>query len=50
MIEVHGYYTVFIVTFWLGGVAVVLSILEWLRQARAEPPASGDAVGKGLNF
>ena len=50
MIEVHGYYTVFIVTFWLGGVAVVLSILEWLRQARAKPPASGEAVGKSLNF
>lgn len=50
MIEVHGYYTVFIVTFWLGGVAVVLSVLEWLRQARAKPPASGEAVGKSLNF
>ena len=50
MIEVHGYYTVFIVTFWLGGVAVVLSILEWLRQARAKPPAAGEAVGKSLNF
>ena len=22
------------ITFWLGGVAVVLSILEWVRQAR----------------
>ena len=50
MIEVHGYYTVFIVTFWLGGVAVVLSILEWMRQARAKPPAAGEAVGKSLNF
>ena len=50
MIEVHGYYTVFIVTFWLGGVAVVLSLLEWLRQARTKPPASGEAVGKSLNF
>ncbi len=50
MIAVHGYYTVFIVTFWLGGVAVVLSILEWMRQARAKPPAAGEAVGKSLNF
>ena len=34
IIESHGYYTVFIITFWLGGVAVVLSALEWWRQAR----------------
>ena len=34
IIESQGYYTVFMITFWLGGVAVVLSILEWVRQAR----------------
>ena len=34
LIEQQGYYTVFIVTFWLGGVAVILSIIEWWRQAR----------------
>ena len=34
IIEQQGYYTVFIITFWLGGVAVVLSLLEWWRQAR----------------
>lgn len=34
LIEREGFYTVFIVTFWLGGVAVVLSVLEWIRQAR----------------
>jgi PAT family beta-lactamase induction signal transducer AmpG len=34
IIEQQGYYTVFIITFWLGGVAVLLSILEWWRQAR----------------
>lgn len=34
MIETDGFYTVFIVTFWLGGIAVVLSIIEWIRQAR----------------
>lgn len=34
LIETDGYYTVFIITFWLGGIAVVLSILEWIRQAR----------------
>ncbi len=32
MMETEGFYTVFIVTFWLGGIAVVLSILEWVRQ------------------
>ncbi|KCZ90019.1 hypothetical protein [Hyphomonas johnsonii] len=34
VIESQGYYTVFMVTFWLGGIAVVLSVLEWIRQAR----------------
>jgi PAT family beta-lactamase induction signal transducer AmpG len=34
LIEMHGYYWVFVVTFWLGGVAVVLSALEWWRQSR----------------
>ena len=33
LIESQGFYTVFIITFWLGGVAVVLSALEWIRQA-----------------
>ncbi len=40
MIETQGYYTVFIITFWLGGVAVVLSLLEWLRQVRDPMAAS----------
>lgn len=40
MIETDGYYTVFIVTFWLGGVAVVLSCLEWYRQSRASKTAA----------
>ncbi len=35
LIESHGFYTVFVITFWLGGVAVVLSALEWFRQTRA---------------
>ena len=34
MIEKNGFYDVFIITFWLGGVAVVLSAIEWVRQAR----------------
>ena len=34
MIEQNGFYPVFIVTFWLGGVAVILSLVEWWRQAR----------------
>ena len=33
MIEQNGFYDVFIITFWLGGVAVALSALEWARQA-----------------
>lgn len=45
MIEVHGYYTVFIVTFWLGGVAVILSLLEWARTARQKTPATQSAAG-----
>lgn len=45
MIEMHGYYTVFIVTFWLGGVAVVLSLLEWFRMGRQKTPAAQDAAG-----
>lgn len=36
MIEDNGFYPVFIVTFWLGGVAVILSIVEWWRLARAK--------------
>ncbi|MBA4226045.1 MAG: beta-lactamase induction signal transducer [Hyphomonas sp.] len=45
MIERHGYYTVFIVTFWLGGVAVVLSLLEWLRMARQKTPVPLSETG-----
>jgi len=37
MIETDGYYSVFILTFWLGGIAVVLSAFEWLRQLRMAP-------------
>lgn len=39
MIETQGFYTVFVVTFWLGGVAVVLSLIEWVRQVRSAPQA-----------
>jgi len=34
MIEVRGYYDVFIFTTLIGGIAVVLCIAEWVRQAR----------------
>jgi PAT family beta-lactamase induction signal transducer AmpG len=43
MIETDGYYSVFILTFWLGGVAVALSVIEWVRQARL-PPAPESAA------
>lgn len=45
MIERQGYYTVFIVTFWLGGIAVALSVIEWIRQARMKTPATEEAAG-----
>ncbi|MFN3911385.1 AmpG family muropeptide MFS transporter [Hyphomonas sp.] len=38
MIESQGYHAVFLITFWLGGVAVVLSVIEWIRQARLAVP------------
>ncbi len=42
LIESHGYYTVFILTFWLGGIAVALSCIEWLRQSRLKTPLVPD--------
>ncbi|TIX50331.1 AmpG family muropeptide MFS transporter [Alteraurantiacibacter aquimixticola] len=35
MIEEQGYYTVFIFTTLIGAVAVVLCVLEWIRESRA---------------
>lgn len=40
IIDERGFYDVFIITFWLGGVAVLLAALEWWRQARAPKLAS----------
>jgi PAT family beta-lactamase induction signal transducer AmpG len=37
MMESDGFYQVFVLTFWLGGIAVVLCILEWIRQSRQTP-------------
>jgi len=34
LIETDGYYTVFVTTFWIGMVPVVLVAMEWARQAR----------------
>lgn len=45
MIEAQGFYTVFIVTFWLGGVAVLFSVIEWIRQANTKTPAAEEAAG-----
>jgi len=36
MIEEHGYFDVFILTTAIGGIAVVLVMLEWARSARAQ--------------
>lgn len=44
LIETQGYYTVFIITFWLGGVAVALSAGEWLRQSRLPKPEAEAAA------
>lgn len=35
MIEAQGYHAMFILVTWIGGIAVVLTCLEWWRQARA---------------
>ncbi len=37
IIEARGFYPVFVITFWLGGIAVVLSLIEWWRQSRTGP-------------
>jgi len=43
LIETDGFYTVFVVTFWIGLVPVVLAGLEWLRQARSGKPVPEQA-------
>ena len=43
LIETDGYFTVFIVTFWLGMIAVALCAVEWIRQAR-QPQSLPDAI------
>jgi len=42
IINANGFYDVFIITFWLGGVAVVLTIIEWMRQSRSASPMGLD--------
>ena len=44
LIETQGYYSVFILTFWLGGIAVALSAFEWFRQSRLPKPAESPAT------
>lgn len=39
MIDERGFHDVFVLTAWLGGVAVVLSAAEWARQAMLKKPA-----------
>lgn len=45
IIEAQGYYTVFIITFWLGMVAVALSVLETIRQHYFDTPAPEAITG-----
>ena len=44
MIESQGYHAVFILTFWLGGIAVALSVIEWIRQARLPKMEQAPAI------
>ena len=46
IINANGFYDVFIITFWLGGVAVLLTIIEWMRQSRSDAPMGLDDEGK----
>lgn len=39
LIETDGYYTVFVTTFWIGMIPVVLVAIEWARQARYGAPS-----------
>ena len=39
MIKTDGYASVFMFTMWIGGIAVVACLLEWVRQARMEKRA-----------
>lgn len=43
IIDQSGFYDVFILTFWLGMIAVVLSAAEAWRQSRIKPEASAEA-------
>ena len=49
MIEMNGFYPVFIITFWLGGVAVILSLIEWWREARLAGAAKQGRVTDGTS-
>lgn len=40
LIETDGYYTVFVTTFWIGMVPVILVALEWLRQIKYGAPTA----------
>lgn len=44
LMESQGFYTVFVLTFWLGGVAVALSAMEWARQSMEAKKKTAPAV------
>jgi len=44
IIDERGFYDVFIITFWLGGIAVALAALEWWRQSRSDNPSGLPAI------
>jgi PAT family beta-lactamase induction signal transducer AmpG len=39
LVDAHGFAAMFVWTFWLGGLAVVLVAVEWARQVRSDQTA-----------
>ena len=46
LIEERGYYDVFILTTLIGMIAVVLCLVEWVRQARLGEKGAGIVTGE----
>ncbi len=44
LIDTNGFYSFFVLTAWLGMIAVVLSAAEWWRQARLPKPVETSAA------
>lgn len=44
MIDQQGFATVFVIAAWLGSIAVVFCILEWIRESRSQRALPGDTA------